>query len=252
MSGKKVIFGLVLVFLGLFFLLRSMEIIDWDFGDFVSFVLPVGLILLGVWFIVRKRPAISVNVDYGTPPPPPGTGPSTSTPPPNANYRYDPPPSPPPGTDQAQSAKPGGYQYKYSYEFGGSSTAGHTDSAGRTKYSKFAGDTFIDCQNLDLRNIEVSSFAGNSEIKLHGGRLSPGLNRMVVSGFIGDVRILVPANMPILCTSSSFIGDVELLGKRSSGLGNTIDARTENYDSSEAKLYIAINHFIGDVRVYVV
>lgn len=252
MSGKKVIFGLVLVFLGLFFLLRSMEIIDWDFGDFVSFVFPVGLILLGVWFIVRRRPPVTINVDFGTPPPPPGSGPSMSTPPPGSNYRYDPPPSPPPGADQAQSAKPGGYQYKYSYEFGGSSTAGHTDSSGRTKYSKFAGDSFIDCQNLDLRNIEVSSFAGNSEIKLHGGRLSPGLNRMVVSGFIGDVRILVPANMPILCTSSSFIGDVELLGKRSSGLGNTIDARTENYDSSEAKLYIAINHFIGDVRVYVV
>ena len=252
MSGKKVIFGLALVFLGLFFLLQSLEIIAWDFGDFVSFVLPVGLILLGVWFIVRRRPAITVNVDFDIPPPPPpGAGPSMSTPPPGANYRYDPPPSPP-GTEQPQSAKPGGYQYKYSYEFGGQTSGAYTGPSGRAKYSKFAGDTFIDCQNLDLRNVEVSSFAGNTEIKLHGGKLSAGLNRMVVSGFIGDVRILVPADMPVLCTSSSFIGDVELLGKRSSGLGNTIDARTENYDSSEAKLYIAINHFIGDVRVYVV
>ena len=268
MSGKKITFGLILVFMGLFFLFRSIGIIDWNFGDLVSFILPVGLIFLGVWFIIRRRPEIKVDINLGTPPPPPpgsgqsyhtpppsSSGPSMSTPPPpppGVDPRYDPPPSPPPGGSQAGSQSSANYNYKYSYQFDGQSAGPQTFAGRRIKYSKFIGDSFIDCNNLDLRNIEVSSFAGNSEIKLHGGKLSPGLNRMVVSGFIGDVRILVPRDMPVLCTSSSFVGDVELLGRRTSGLGNTIDARTENYDSAEAKLYIAVNHFIGDVRVYVV
>lgn len=271
MSGKKITFGLILVFLGLFFLFRSIGIIDWDFGDFVSFMLPVGLIAFGVWMIVRRKPPISVTVDFDTTPPPPPPPGSDSTfrastpgadihlgtsppPPPGGGHRFDPPPSPPPppGSEQSGSQSSQGHQYKYSYEFTGQPSGPQTFAGGRMKYSKFAGDNFIDCNGLDLRNIEVSSFAGNNEIKLHGGKLSAGLNRLVVSGFIGDVRILVPQGMPVLCTSSSFIGDVELLGKRTSGLGNTIDARTENYDSAEAKLYIAVNHFIGDVRVYVV
>lgn len=255
MSSNKVIFGLVLVLLGSFFLLNSLEIIDWDFGDFVSFILPLGLILLGIWFIVRRRPPIKVTVDFSPPPPPPGSGADFTTPPPpprsGHDHKYDPPPSPPPGGEQPH-AQSGRYRYKYSYEFGGSSTGPSDSAGGRIKYSKFAGDSFIDCNNVDLRNVEVSTFVGNNEIKLHGGKLSPGLNRLVISGFIGDVRILVPPDMPVLCTSSSFIGDVELLGRRTSGLGNTIDARTDNYDSAEAKLYIAVNHFIGDVRVYVV
>ena len=229
MSGNKVIVGLALIFIGLFFLLTSLDVIDMTFGDLVSFALPVFIIVLGVWFIVRKGRTVQ------TPP----TGESCQAPP------------PPPPSGSGSHSRP--YQYQYSYEFGGKSTAAPDSSAGgRVKYAKFIGDMFIDCRNIDLHNVEVSTFLGDNEIKLHGGRLGPGLNRLVVSGFIGDVRILVPPDMPVLCTSSSFIGDVELLGKRSSGLGNTIDCCSETYESAESKLYIAVNHFIGDVRVHVV
>jgi lia operon protein LiaF len=122
----------------------------------------------------------------------------------------------------------------------------------RARYNKFIGDMFVDCGGVDLQNVEIGSFIGDVEIKLHGGKLARGLNRMIVSGFIGDVRVLVPEGMAVFCQSSNFIGDIEMMGKRSSGFGNSIDAQTPNYSEAEAKLYIASNHFIGDVRVYIV
>jgi lia operon protein LiaF len=251
MSGNKVILGLVLIFLGLFFLLTSMGVIDWDFGDLISFMWPVVLILIGVWFIFkRRRPDAPRSGGIYSPPPPPH---HTD----DAIHPAPPPPSSEPGPESTPSpgaaTGSGQYHYKYTYQWGSRSSATADSSAGgRVKYSKFIGGLFIDCRNVDLHSIEVSVFMGDSEIKVHGGRLGPGLNRLIVSGFIGDVRILIPPDLPVLCTASSFIGDVELLGKRSSGLGNTIDARTDGYDSAESKLYIAINHFIGDIRVYVV
>jgi lia operon protein LiaF len=251
MSGNKVIFGLVLIFLGLFFLLTSMGVIDWDFGDLISFMWPVVLIILGVWFILRRRQPVQTSFGgtYQAPPPPPRAGDSMNAAPPppsqESGANQGPPPPPKGGTP--------GYEYKYTYQWGARASAAADSSAGgRVKYSKFIGELFIDCRNVDLHNVEVSVFLGDTEIKVHGGHIVAGLNRLVISGFIGDVRILVPPDMPVLCTASSFIGDVELLGKRSSGLGNTIDARTDNYDSAESKLYIAVNHFIGDIRVYVV
>ena len=118
------------------------------------------------------------------------------------------------------------------------------------KYSKVFGDMYIDCSQFDLQNTEITSFIGDIEVKLHGARLAKGLNRMIISGFIGDVRILIPPQMPVLVQSSNFIGDVELLGRRASGFGNNLDAQTPDYTGADSKLYIATNHFIGDVRVY--
>jgi lia operon protein LiaF len=249
MSGPKVIFGLALILVGLALLLASLGILDLTFRDITSFIGPAALIGVGVWLILRRRGVSVESVpagagpaqsQYQAPPPPPGTGPGPS--------QYQSPP-PPPGS--GPQARP--YSYKYTYESGAKTSHQSGQGAGgRVRYQKFIGDMFIDCKNVELHNMEVSAFIGDNEIKLHGGKLGPGLNRLVISGFVGDVRVLVPPDMPVFCTSSSFIGDVELLGRRSSGLGNTIDARTDNYDSAESKLYIAVNHFIGDVRVYVV
>ncbi|MBI5267926.1 MAG: cell wall-active antibiotics response protein [candidate division Zixibacteria bacterium] len=245
MSGPKVIFGLVLILLGTAFLLVSLDVLDLSFGDITSFIGPVALIAVGIWLILRRqKEAAQASAD--------GMGQSQAHYQSETNYQsqaqYQPPPPPPPGSGPG----PRPYSYKYTYEFGGQSTRQGQDTGGKVRYQKFIGDMFIDCKGVELHNIEVSAFIGDNEIKLHGGKLSPGLNRLVISGFIGDVRVLVPPDMPVLCTSSSFIGDVELLGKRSSGLGNTIESRSGDYDTAEAKLFIAVNHFIGDVRVYVV
>jgi lia operon protein LiaF len=123
---------------------------------------------------------------------------------------------------------------------------------GKRKYEKFFGDVFIDCNGVELQHMEVSVFTGDVEIKLHGAILAPGLNRMIISGFIGDVRILVPPDMAVFTQASNFIGDSDLMGRRSSGFGSTLDAQTANYGAAERKLYIASNFFIGDIKVYIV
>ena len=123
---------------------------------------------------------------------------------------------------------------------------------GRIKYSKILGDIYVDCQGIKLQNIVVSMGVGDIEMKLHGGTLEPGLNRMIVTGFVGDIRILIPEDMPVFVHSSCLIGDIHLFGNTTSGFSNDLDGQTADYNSSENKLYIAINHFIGDIKVHTV
>ncbi len=120
----------------------------------------------------------------------------------------------------------------------------------KIRYQKMVGDLYIDCEGLNLGNIEVSAGIGDVEIKVSGGILGKGLNRMIVSGFVGDVRIFVPKDFAYFAHCSNFVGDVEVGGKHASGFGNTIEHQSTNYDKAESKLYIASNSFIGDMKIY--
>ena len=123
---------------------------------------------------------------------------------------------------------------------------------GCVKYSKLLGDLFVDCANINLQNVEISMGIGDVEIKLHGGRLASGLNRMINSGFIGDIRVFIPQDMPFHLHCSNFIGDIDAAGQHTGGLSNTIESQSADYDTAQSKLYIAANNFIGDIKLFVV
>lgn len=236
MNKKTSIFGIILVVIGFLLLLSRFQI------HLFQFLLPGALIALGIWLIYRQR-----QKEHAFPPSP--SGPFGDT----AQGTYSSPyTSPESGgaTDQnstagvSQGPRPG-------YETG-RSTSFPEFEGGKVKYSKFLGDMYIDCQNISLQNVEISMFVGDCQVNLRGGKLASGLNRMIISGFLGDIMVLVPRDMPVFVHCSGFVGDVDLFGRRSSGFGNTLDAQSPEYDTATSKLYIATNNFIGDVRVYIV
>jgi len=203
---------------------------------------PLLLIILGIWLIVRKKKQEDISqasqqAESFTR----GSSTYDSTSGPSKTYRT-----------QEQ------FQYKQEQHVPPDATfTVHSSehgkySDGRIRYSKGLGDLNIDCHNINLQNIEVSSGLGDVEIKLHGGILADGLNRLIISGFIGDIKILVPKDMAVFVHCSNFIGDIKALGRETSGFGNNFDAQTINYNDAAKKLYIAVNSFIGDIKVFIV
>lgn len=233
MNKRTAVFGIILILLGFIFWLNQLDVLDVSFGDIIGFLLPLGLIGAGIWLILRHRRQTEKHSDT-----------------PRYDYQFyeqQQSQSAPGASTASQSASAAGTTAGFAGRVSASPSQG---GAGKLRYDKFMGDLFIDCRDITLQNVEVSSFIGDVEIKIHGGKLAPGLNRMIVSGFIGDVRILVPPDLPVFVQASNFVGDTELFAKRTSGFGNSLDAQTADYSSAESKLYIAINFFISDIRVY--
>ena len=234
MSGKTVIFGLILILIGLVFFGQTTGM----YFVSVNLVLPIILIAVGIWLIVRKKKQIdqvrvqTVMNDFAAGEKQSSTGPAS------------------PDTDSFAEK-----QASKDYSAGPYRTSPHLaetpsrDPRGGLKYSKSFGDMYIDCKGISLENIEVSSFMGDIELKLHGGALSRGLNRIVISGFIGDARVYLPKGMAFFTQCSNFIGDIDLEDKRTSGFSNNVEMRSVDYESAESKVYIAINSFLGDIRV---
>ena len=243
MNKKTVIFGLALVLIGLFLLGRTFDLIWFSFGDLIRLLIPFGLIALGVWLIVRKkhqedriRAEMSIS---GLQSRAAGTfsDHARASRAPDAGAFTD---------EQATTAPP-----KSEADSGAfTSERPYSDGTGKVRYSKFLGDMSIDCDRVCLQNAELSIGIGDVEMKLRGAILSPGLNRLIISGFIGDVRLFIPPELAYTAHCSNFIGDIEIAGRRASGFGNSLESKSPDYDAAERKLYIAANLFIGDIKVY--
>lgn len=210
---RTLVIGILLVLLGGLLLLRSMGLIWFSTGDLFNILFALSLMGIGAWWIVRQRQQelLHQDVSPGTASARPGSGPSGAA-----------------AASAAESRQAPG---------------------DKLQFSRLFGDLLIDCNGENLHNVSVSCFLGDVTVLLSGGRLREGLNRLVVSGFLGDIHIVVPANMPVFVHTSNFGGDISVLGRHASGLGNTLDAQTPDYDTAPRRLYIAVSQFVGDIRV---
>ncbi len=234
----KAFLGLAFVLVGILLLGESTGM--FDPGQAMSLFFPFIMIAVGFWLIVRRKrqSAPSSNQSFYCPPTPPG---STGQ---DAGIGEQ------TGSTGRSTADSRESYTSSNYDQATTSERPSADDSGKLKYSKTFGDMLIDFRGVSIHNVEISAGVGDLEIRLAGGELADGLNRIIVSSFIGDIRIYAPANLPVFTHCSNFVGDIELMGKRASGFGNSIDSQTANYQSSAKKLYVACNSFIGDIRYF--
>jgi len=247
-SGRKLIFGLILILVGLCLLGRSFSLFCFSFGDLMGTLVPLALIALGIWLIIRKRrriETISTADGYPGPPPPPPYSGSGSQP---YSETMDGPSVE--GYAEAQ-AQAGAYQSTAAPR-GRMSEQPSVGERHEVRYSKFLGDMFVDCTGINLRNVEMSIGVGDLEVHLRGGQFASGLNRLIISGFVGDVRVFVPDDVPYSAHCSNFVGDIQIPGRAVSGFGSNLESQTPDYESAESKLYLAINNFVGDIKIFAV
>ncbi|MCK4632386.1 MAG: cell wall-active antibiotics response protein [candidate division Zixibacteria bacterium] len=232
MSNGAKIFGFILIVFGVLLVSRTFGLFYFGIGDLFRHILPIGLMALGLWMIIRKKKKLDcIDAEYRAQ----ESGATFSA---STSGQPEPPPASGTGPESAQPYTTSTGEQPFYRE------------AGRLKYSKFIGDMNINCTNLSLENIEVSSVIGDVDVNLTGGKLGEGLNRMIFSGFIGDIRIMIPKDFAVFAHCSNFIGDIDVVGRRASGFGNNIDWQSDNYDSADSKLYIAANNFLGDIKIF--
>ena len=248
-NKNKATFGVILIIIGIILLARSLNIFYISFHSLI----PIIFIFLGIWIILRKRKQERIynqNIYTKT-----YDDQSTFT---NSSDSFQ----KQQGTDHQEKSQSDsqhsfhdshtekGYYSSSNYDQAGAYQKNSNGQIGKLKYSKAFGDLFIDFNNIKIQNVAISIGFGDLELRLHGSVLGEGLNRIVISSFIGDIRILAPKDTAIYMLCSNFIGDIDAFGKHSSGFGNRLDTQTPTYNSATKKLFIATSNFIGDIKIY--
>ena len=115
--------------------------------------------------------------------------------------------------------------------------------------SSLIGDNLHTNFSGEVDGANVSHFIGDTELNLSGGTLKPGLNKMSISSFIGDIRVSVPKEWAVELSGSSFIGGHLLVERKQDGIFSSSRFKSADYDGAEKKLSLSCSTFIGDIKV---
>ncbi|MFC4775643.1 cell wall-active antibiotics response protein LiaF [Paenibacillus sp. GCM10023252] len=271
--------GIVLIVVGFVFLGRNLGWIEWSIGEIISHAWPIVIIIIGVRYMMKPRHTKvegpkedwesfrPYSADEPIPPAPPLHPDPTL----QADRDTPRPPAPPvPPTEQDKGFN-GPYQHPYydkkveeqrrkeerrhAKRHGWHSHHNrvewwNSDPNVQTK-SGFIGDIYLGHDYWELKPMNISHFIGDTVLDLTKAQISEGETRVIISSFIGDVKVFVPndRDVGVTVTSSSFIGDVKVLDQQDSGLFKNIQVNSPHYYEADKKIKIIVSTFIGDVRV---
>jgi lia operon protein LiaF len=101
----------------------------------------------------------------------------------------------------------------------------------------------------EIDGSRVSHFIGETELNLSGATLKSGVNHFQVSSFIGEIRLLIPADWAIEAHGSAFLGEVGLADRSQSGIFPNCQYTSAGYEAAEKKLKLHCSLFIGEIKV---
>ncbi|WP_052487042.1 cell wall-active antibiotics response protein LiaF [Gordoniibacillus kamchatkensis] len=144
------------------------------------------------------------------------------------------------------------WHHNHHYDYGDDYISTFGPGSGPVQHkSGFIGDVFLGKDYWDLQPMTISHFIGDTLIDLTKATIPLGETKLVVSTFIGDVKMLVPADVEveIAVTASSFIGDMHVLDRHEAGMFRNIRTETPHYRESDRKIRLIVSAFVGDVLV---
>lgn len=256
--------GFIMIAVGGYFQSRALGWIGVSPGDFFRSLIPVVLIICGVYVILKPRRVHRVHrskdmkhpIEPDAYPPDPSELPETPT-----ESTLDQQFEEKFGVsfadekrEQAQEAKD--RHRRESEEEEHQRYSRHEDTKGcdsREKVNKstFIGDVHMGRDYFELKPTNVSQFIGDTVIDLTNAQIPYGKTKINISAFIGDIKVYVPDDMDlgVKVNSSSFIGDMSVLSESRSGFISSIQSTTPYFREAQKKVIINVSAFIGDIKV---
>ena len=115
----------------------------------------------------------------------------------------------------------------------------------------FVGD-ILRSGEWSVKNEEFWMFAGNVRLDMTRAQFPSGETTIYLNAFVADIDAIVPSDVAVSLSSTSFVTDAELNGQRVERFLSGVQMSTPDYASAERKLRLVTTCFVGDVNVKMV
>lgn len=115
--------------------------------------------------------------------------------------------------------------------------------------SSLIGDFHLTSGRFELSQLHVWHGIGDVVIDLSRAMLMKEEALLVVEGWVGDVTIYVPVDLPVLVSAELTVGDLEVFSHRQGGVNRSLMIRSDHYDQAVHKVNLHISLLVGDIKV---
>lgn len=114
----------------------------------------------------------------------------------------------------------------------------------------FIGEINMGKDLYEFEDLHLWNGIGDVELDLTRAILPEDEARILITGWIGDVKIIVPKDIPVFIEANVRVGDVRIFDWRESGmLLSDKTYKSPDYDDAIKKVHIVVELKIGDIRV---
>lgn len=115
--------------------------------------------------------------------------------------------------------------------------------------SSLFGDFYLTQGRYELNDLHIWHGIGDVKIDLSRALIPDEETLLIINGWIGDVTIYVPVDLPVSVTVEVKIGDIEVFGHRQGGLQRHAKITSKEYPQATRKVKIIVSLLIGDIDV---
>jgi lia operon protein LiaF len=126
-------------------------------------------------------------------------------------------------------------------------------AGGKTKVKvnkgNFIGDVKFNQPNWPLESMRLFNMVGNYYFDISKAYVPDGETPIYLKGWVGDVKMLIPEDIPVDINVEGSVGDIKIFGQKSADIKPNLTYRSPGYDEAEKKIKIIIEITIGSVRI---
>ena len=122
----------------------------------------------------------------------------------------------------------------------------------KKKYKKsftLIGDMEFNTQNWPLKSMDLHNLTGDYYFDFNKAFIPEEETKITIKSRIGDVKMLIPEDIPVRIVTKVTLGDIRLFELNSSGTKPHLAFESPNYHDSIKKIDILVEVGIGDIRI---
>ncbi|RBO98398.1 lia operon protein LiaF [Rossellomorea aquimaris] len=111
------------------------------------------------------------------------------------------------------------------------------------------GDIRFSEPNWPLENMKLYNAIGDYYFDFSKAFIPEGETPIEIKGWIGDVKMIIPENVPVEITLRVQVGDIKLFDQKSADIRSELYYRSPEYEQASKKIKLAVDVKIGSIRI---